>query len=230
VTKQIKTIGERLGLSWLNTRTVFRYCVFFPIAVLSVVILQFPLIGQAQGNLVDLYNWSNETVVGSDPNPNDYVHLGSATSAFFHGGYTDQGGGVTPVIFGSLNTVPGATYEISFTMQNQNSFFGSASLWFGSESTSFQLPVTQVNGGQGYADMPVNIDFTAVAGSTVTSMFFQCYLDPDGGSAALNHFMVTEVPEVSSSSLIFGGACVFLVANRLRKVTQKQKLAVQPIA
>jgi hypothetical protein len=229
MTRQIKSGMGNCGFRAPNLVSVFRHLKGLQVALASVLVFGLQLGAQAQGNLVDLYNWENETVVGSDPNPNDYLAISSAISARFSGGYTDQGGGVSPILTGSFATTPGATYQISFTMCNLNSFGGSASETFGDNSMNFDLPFVYLDGGESYSDTPVNIDFTAIATSATTTMSIECYLDPDGGSAALSDLIVTEgpelspVPEVSSIGLFCFGGCALLLARNWQRFFPKLK-------
>lgn len=197
------------------------------IALALAIVFGLQSNAQAQGNLVNLYNWENETAVGSDPNPNDYLAVSSSTSAKFSGGYTDQGGGVSPIMTGLFDTTPGASYQISFTMQNLSQFDGSASESFGNDTMNFGLPAVLLNGGESYADTPVNIDFTAVATSTTTAMSIECYLDPDGGAADLSGLTVTEVPneapEASSILLFCFGCCALLLVRNWPRFFPKLK-------
>lgn len=179
---------------------------------------------------MDLYNWSNETAYAVPGSEGNYISISSADSVNFSGGMgTNPYIFVVPVLAGDINTTPGATYEISFTMQDLNLFEGSASESFGAYSTNFNLPVVDESGDPGYYDLPVNIDFTAVATSATTMMSFQCFLDNDG-AATLDHLMVTEVPETSTTRLFLYGGCALLLAKKLQKLAQKRKLALKRIA
>jgi hypothetical protein len=227
--EQIKIGVGGSGFWGSNLVQNFRQFKLLQFVALSVIMLQVQSRGLAQGNIADLYNWSNETMDGSDPNPNDYIQISSFSSALFYGGYTDEGGGVSPTILGNFDTTPGATYQISFTMQNLNSFDSSASESFGDNATNFDLPFVYINGGESYTDTPVNIDFTAVATFSTTTMSIEYYLDPDGGAASLSDLMVTEVsgatgvPEISSTQFFCFGGCALLLARQLRALFAKRK-------
>jgi hypothetical protein len=136
---------------------------------------------------------------------------------------------------GDFDTTPGETYEISFTLQNGGQYTGSGSTTFGSTETDLDYALSDsdsyfTNGG--YEFLPVNYYFTSLATSANTTMSFNFILD-EGESAELSNFAITEitpVPEISASRLFCYGGCVFLIARQLRKLTQRQKLAVKPIA
>jgi hypothetical protein len=185
--------------------------------------------GHAQGDLVNLYNWSNETESVAPDTMSRFISIYSNSSADFYGGFTtnySSGFAVCPLLVGTVNTVPGDSYEVSFTMQNMSGYAGGVAESFDGDSTNLSFPSDDL----GYTEIPVNVDFTAVATSTTTMVSFQCYLDPEGGQADLYNVSVTEVPESSASRLFLCGGFVLLMAKQLRKATQKQKLAVKPLA
>ena len=195
---------------------------------------QFPSRGLAQGNLVNLYDWTNETVVEAGDNPDNFVSIGSSTSADFFGGLIDNSNVLTevePTITGTLDTVSGATYDISFTVED-DTLYGpsSATEYFGDTSTSISLPPEQQNFPGDNVPVPVNVDFTAVATCATTTMSFGFGLDPTAGDDLLYNLSVTEVPETSSPGLFLFGVCILLLARQLRAATKKRKLAFESMA
>lgn len=230
VTRQTKNNTN----GWANLAGLLR---FFQIGVLSTMMFKFASIGQAQGNLVNLYDWNNDTAHVAPGHAGQFISIYNNTSAGFFGGFTTNPFSLvaaSPTLSDEFSTTPGATYEISFTMQNLNGFNGFASESFGNETLNFDLPVVLQNGGESYADTPVNEEFTAVATSTLTTMSFECYLDPNGGAASLGNLTVTELPvtdapEESTGSLLFYGGCICLLAKEFGRLVRKHKLAVKRI-
>lgn len=217
MTNQIKAGASRCGLWQANPTGRFRLFSFLRIVVLAVIIFCVQSRSYAQGNLVDLYNWSNETEVGYDPNPNDYVNIVSATSAYFYGDYSPNGFAV-PILSTTLNTIPGATYDVSFTLQDQNVEACSGYEYFGNTSTDVDLQ-PPVGDPINPSLVPENIDFTVIANSTETDMSFEFALD-SSGIASLSNFSVTEVPEVSSGKLFVFLGCILLCVRKWRRLLQ----------
>jgi hypothetical protein len=212
VTKQINTCVKRRTFGRPISRGSFGlWCAL----VLSGILFQ--LKGQAQGNLVNLYNWSNQTVVGYDPNPSDYVNILSSTSASFFGDYSKSGFAV-PILSDSLNTVPGVTYEINFTLEDQNIEACTGYAFFGNTSTDLDLPPP---GGNPFnlSVVPVSVDFSAVATSVTTTMSFEFSLD-SSGIAGLSNLSVTEVPEVPDLELVVFLGFVLWGAKLSRRLPQ----------
>lgn len=222
--RQITAGVGSCGFRVANLVSGFRHLNVLSIAVASALFFGLQLSAQAGGNLANLYDWNNTTPSVPPSSLGQYINIYSGTSASFLGGYNNQGGGVSPTLLGTFDTTPGATYQVSFTMQNLNSFSGSAYETFGDSSMNFDLPYVYINGGESYADTPVNIDFTAVATSDITTMSIQCYLDPYGGAAGLSDLVVAQVPEVSSISLFCFGGCALLLASRWQSFLPKLKM------
>jgi hypothetical protein len=131
---------------------------------------------------------------------------------------------------GDMNTTPGATYEISFTLQDASfsgDFDGAGDVSFGNcevnLDSAFEDGYMTTNG---YLFPPVNYDFTAVADSSTTSMSFDFLLD-EGLNADLSNLDIMEVPEPSATRVLYCSGCLMLLARQWRKLTQKQKLAIK---
>lgn len=222
MTKHTNTIEGCRGFSWLNPQGVFKCPALLQIAVLAAVLFQFASIGHAQGNLGDLYNWKDDSAPITG-----LIDIYSCNSATFIGNYANFPGLNQLSLSGGLNTTPGATYQISFTLQDTGigDFDGTGDLWFG--SSEMNLNSTFEDGhitGNGYAFAPVNYDFTAVATSSTTSMSFDFVLD-QGLNADLSNLQITIVPEISTSRLFCYGGFVLVLAGQLRKLNQKRVLA-----
>lgn len=223
MTNQIKTGASRQAFWWPTFNGSLRA---FSILLLSAIFLEIQSSGRAQENLVDLYDWSNETQNISPGSQGNYMDVYSANWVDFFGGFDTNQHAASPVLAGNLETTPGASYEISFTMANDPIDPGSACLSFGSFTTNIVLP--RINNGTGFSGPPINIDFTAVATSATTTMSFQSYLYYDG-EESLNNLEVMEVPEASNTRLFCYGGCIFLLAKQLRKLIQKRDFAFRRI-
>jgi hypothetical protein len=181
---------------------------------------------RAQGNLMDLYSWIDESTPFRG-----LINIDSSNSASFIGDYGDNFSSLNHLnLTANLDTTPGVTYEISFTLQDASlgNFGGAGDLWFGNSeinlNSAFQDGYITPNG---YVFPAVNYSFTAAATSSTTAMSFDFVLD-EGLNADLSNLaitQITDVPEVSTFSMFFYGGFVFLLAKQLRKVTQKRKLA-----
>lgn len=189
---------------------------------------------QAQENLVDLYGWSNET--GYVQNPSNFVAIDSYNAAYFYSGITTDfftGGPfiVEPVLSGKISTTPGVTYDVSVTMQLNAPYdiFGGASMSFGDFTNNCNLQ-NPANGDVPGYNPPVSFDFTSVATSSSTEMTFYADFGDYTDGLSISDVMVTAVPEMSSTLLLFYGGCILMLAKRLQKVNQMRKLAVKPIA
>jgi hypothetical protein len=198
----------------------------FQIAALCVMIFQFRSMGEAQANLVDLYNWIDESTPYKG-----LIEIGSADSATFIGAYGNLPALNRLNLSGDIDTTPGVTYEISFTLQNWNLYSGDGSATFGSKAKDLDYAFSEcdsyfTSGGPVFS--PVNYDFTALATSATTTMSFDFILD-EGESASLSNFVITEAPEMSVTRLFCYGGCLVLLARQLRRLAQKQKPAVKPI-
>ncbi len=213
VTIEMKTWVGRQISGW----PIFDRCLrlFFTL-LLSTILLPLKSRGEVPQNLVDLYNWTNETMVGAGDNPNNYVFIRSATSADFDGGFTYESGGFVPVqptIAGTMDTIPGVTYEICFTVQD-DSVYGpnSAQIYFGNTCTDIDLPPGMP--GPNLSPIPVNIDFTVEATSATTTMSFEFGLDPSDDEDSLYNLSVTEVPEARSENLMILFGCTLLCMRK----------------
>jgi hypothetical protein len=217
MTRQITTGVGVCGFRGRNPVRKFRYLKALPVALISVIVFGLQSRALAQGNLVDLYGWANETEVGYDPNPSDYVNVSSSNSANFYGDLSPNGFAV-PIVSGSLDTIPGAAYEISFTLQNNFITFSDAQLYFGNTLTDIDLPSEGSGNPANMSPIPVSIDFTAMATSSTTPMSFEFGLDSSGDDSLYN-FQVMEVPETSSAKL-FALGLVLLFAWKSRRLLQ----------
>ncbi len=187
--------------------------------MLPSIVLGLQSSGLAQTNLVNLYDWNISSDTGSPD-----VRITSFNSASFLGdGATNGGPTSVSTLSGVLNTIPGATYEISFTMVNEVEQYGGGSETFGNTGTSFLLTSTETNVPPNYIPNPVNIDYTAVATSTTTTMTFEASVDGEDGWTELFDASVVEVPETSGVGLLGFGGCFLLFANQWRRLLQKQK-------
>jgi hypothetical protein len=222
------------GWGFMNLRKLFRTVMF------SAVAFGLQSRGLAQPNLVDFNNWTAEailtTVVGGPsivPPATNYppaapIGMGF-NSASFNGGYgiwrdpngVNQNALQYLMIYGQLATIPGASYEISGTLENPTEFAGyGASLSFGNSGIS--LPETLQSGAPGYANS-YDFDTILTATSAMTTMSFSCEPDFDGGALDLSNLSVTEVPEVSVGELFFLGMGSLMLA-RLRAFRKWQNL------
>ena len=193
--------------------------------IVTILAIGLQASGHAQGNLVNLYDWSNDTMYSGSPQNN--VSILSFNAASFNGSQSTNGAPYSlalPVLTANLATGPGTTYEISFTMQNEFlESSGQTEVQFGGFTTNFDLPPARLIGGD-LQSFPVNIDFTASAASWLTTMEFTVPVDT-GDAISLNNFSVTEVPEISSASLFGFGGCVLLLVQQWRRLFQKRKKA-----
>ncbi len=221
VTKQINSEVSRQTFGRLISPRTRK---FLFALLLSAILLQIQSKVEAQANLINLYDWSNNTQVGYDTNPNDYVNLSSFNSASFYGDLSPNGFAV-PILSGTLSTIPGAAYEISFTLENQNNEACSGYEYFGNTSTDIDMPPA---GGSPFSPTfaPINVDFTVIANSTSTDMSFEFALD-NSGVASLSDLTVQEVPEMSTSEMFaLGLVLVFAWKSRRLLQTPARKLAV----
>jgi hypothetical protein len=216
VTKQIKADNNRLeGLR--NRLPISSKVNILKFAVLTSVALQVALVANAQGNLVDLYNWSNETRYSGSPGHN--VQIDSSDSAVFFGSQSTNDAPspfALPVLTGNFDTTPGDIYEISFTMQNN--FFetiGQPTISVGGFLTNFDLPAAERGSGGQLQFNPVNIDFSYVATSSATEFEFMIPLDT-GDGASLNNFSIAEVPESSTDAILGSFVCLWFLMRRWR--------------
>jgi hypothetical protein len=196
--------------------------------VMLAAMLAVELNGQAQANLINLYNWSNDTRYSGSPNHN--VQIDSFDSAKFYGGRSTNNAPsplALPVLTGDLYTTPGASYEIAFTMQNDYlESIGNTKVSFGGFVTNLDLPSAQFN-SQGLQVYPVDINLNFVATSQTTDFTFCVPLD-EGDVISLDNFTMMEVPEMPTSAILglFGGFWLFL---RWRKQVSNTKRLLVPI-
>ena len=194
------------------------------IILLLTVMLELQTRGQAQGNLVNLYNWTVETPIP----PNCYVvypgsvTISSSNSATFYSGQntiTNIGSGWiyganNPTLRVSLDTIAGATYEITCTLQNYSLMTGlSPQIVFGDYTTNLYV----------YGLNPVTIDFISIATSATTATSVGLYIGDPWYGASLANFSVIAVPEISAVKLLGFGGCVLIFAQRWRRLFQKRK-------
>jgi hypothetical protein len=204
----------------------------FYMVLFSTIMFGLQLSGLAQDNLVDFNNWTAEAILTSDaasgqpiiPPITNYppvapIGMGN-NSASFEGGLGEwrDANGIGHqafqylLVYGQLDTVPGASYEISGTLENPTEFASyQASLSFGDVGIS--LPETLQSGVPGY---PNTYDFDTIITATcaATMVSFSCAPDFDGGALDLYSLSVTEVPEVSAASLFFFGVCLLSLFQR----------------
>lgn len=188
-----------------------------PSVLFLAILFGFQLEARAQGNLVDLYDWSNQTRYSGEPQHN--VQVLSSDSAIFYGSQSTNNAPyplALPVLSGTFGTTPGDIYDISFTMQNdfvEN--LGEPTICIGAFATNFYLPAAQsINPGQTQY-YPVDISFTYVATSSATDFTFKIPTD-DGDSISLDNLCVTEAPE-NSTGVIFGTlGCAWVFGLRWR--------------
>jgi hypothetical protein len=194
--------------------------------------LQSP--GHAQDNLANLYDCVNQTMNVSDPS--QFIMVYSSNSALFRGGFADSNGGALPppavaILTGNLDTTPGTTYEISFTMLDPVPFTGGASMAFGNLNTSLDFTSCPNYTNPNQPFQPINFDFTAIASSTSTSLSFSADLDPDGGAVYLEDLTVTAVPEPSATGFLGSMAAGWLLlAQRCWQSREKRSQAGYPKA
>lgn len=188
-----------------------------PRMMFLAILLGFHLESRAQGNLVNLYDWSNETRYSGSPQYN--VQISSSDSASFFGSQSTNNAPcplAVPVLSGSFDTISGDVYDISFTMQNnfvEN--LGEPTVSVGSFATNFNLPAAKLMGPGQTEYFPVDISLAYVATSSTTDFTFKIPLD-DGDTVSLENLSVTEAPE-SSTAAIFGTlGCAWALAQRWR--------------
>jgi hypothetical protein len=184
------------------------FCTLF----LSAFLLPLQSHAQAPINLVNLYDWN---VIGNTFDPGADVQVTSSTSAVFFGDFSTNGIPTANLALSyDLNTTPGATYEISFTMEDEVLYDSYARETFGNTGNCFLLPVTQTNIFPGYFDTPVTIDYTAVATTAITTVSFGATADGDYGETQLWDVSVIEVPEVGSGKLFAFLGCILLYLGK----------------
>lgn len=205
------------------------------IAILSSMIFGVELGGYAQVNLVNLYDFTGATQNASSSNQGisadfDSVLLYSAWG--INGTGMLSGGFILPILTGNINTTPGTTYEISYTVSH------SQQLWFAGLHPVVVFGSSSVDSSGALADgfnpqaafasdVSVNVDYTYMATSASTPMTFYGYFGDNADSVKFSDIsvtaltQVTPVPEVSTASLLGLGGCVWLLASFGRRLFGK---------
>ena len=212
------SMSKQIEMGWSRFRRladVFVYLKPLPGMMFLAILIGVQLEAQAQGNLVNLYNWSNETRYSGSPQYN--VQISSPDSASFFGSQSTNNSPcplAVPVLSGSFDTTPGDVYDISFIMQNnfvEN--LGEPTVSIGAFATNFYLPAAKQAGPGQTQYFPVDISLTYVATSLTTDFTFKIPLD-EGDTVSLENLTVTEAPE-SSTAVIFGTlGCAWVLAQR----------------
>lgn len=213
--KKIKNIEQGGRLFWLDRSSPRGTSSLFKIAALSLLLVfQFPSLDWAQGNLVNLYNWHDATADIPPSDSNLYAFAVSPNFAEFDGGLTSNSvnGGppwIQPRLTGILDTTPGATYEISYTLSTGETA-ASVDMLFGDSDALYEY----CGGDMGFS---TNLVYTFEAASTTTQMSFECNLDPVQ-SIDLFGVSVVEVPEIRSGYLIVFLGCAWWFAKKWRRL------------
>jgi hypothetical protein len=179
------------------------------IALTGTLLLSSQAIGQAEGNLVNLNDWTNQSLYLF--NPAFAVQVTSPNSAQFNASLADNppfAKLAVPILTGSVLTSVGETYEISglidWTAVNP---VGGVNIRFGGGDNGVGLLFYP--SGNGFISIPTNFNFLVVASSPITEMSIICGIDwPD--RVFLSNFSVTEVPESSAAELLGLGIILFL--------------------
>jgi hypothetical protein len=178
---------------------------------------------RAQGIPINFYNWTSEAANPSYPTHIQPVEVLSQNSAAF--GYIELGfpetvyGDYFPYLFaGNLNTLPGAYYEITFTIQNDADFIANASMSFGDFTTNLTSAINVPNYPPNINQPrfnPVNVDVVLQATSDTTLMNFTVNNDLFG-VVYVSNVAVTQVPEKQSTAVLLGIGLVSLLIFRSR--------------
>jgi hypothetical protein len=202
------------------------------IVMMAVIASGLGFRAQAQSNLVNLYDWTPETQYGFTPDQG--ISIGSFDSASFYGQYSVNGRGnrndiIHPILTVNLDTTPGTTYQISYTleMSNLSRFQTPGSLSFGNDPSSFlfYFPSSPLDG-----DQTSIFDYTRTAVASTTTMTFYVGFIDTGDLLCLSDFSVTAlspvtpVPEVSTASLLVLGGGVWLLAAVRRRTFEPRQL------
>lgn len=222
--KQTKAGTGRRGMRWSKSWGPFRFIQFFHIAASAAFMLEFQSLAHAQGNLINLFDWTD--------NSRPYrglIDVFNNNSGVFEGAYANSQGQLNQLnLTGQISTTPGAVYDVSFTLQDVSPFdSGIGSVTFGSIQSSLDYAFSSQDShftSNGYQFYPVTYNFTAVAASSMTSMTFDFTLD-QGMNAEVSGLTVTEAPEVSSVELFGCGAFAWLFVRHWRQIVEKRKLA-----
>lgn len=186
--------------------------------------------GHAQGNLVNLFNWTFQTnlapgVLVSQPS---YETIVSAEAVLLYIGQSEDTnprmaifGPLNPNLVCDINTIPGATYELFCTLQNLDAMYqANPTITFGNFSTNFVVLPSAPDAGT-----TSTIDFTVTATSATTMMSFNPGSNDDtGGSTfSISNFSLVETPEVSASTLFGVGGTALLLAHGWRRYFQNDR-------
>lgn len=186
--------------------------------ITSAIVFGLQLAVNAQGNLVNLFDWSNETRFSGSPLNNVQIEASDAAN-FFGSDSTNNSPCpfAVPELAGSVSTTPGTTYDISFTMQNDFVEGAQAVISFDDFTTNLVLPAARQTSPFQMQYYPVDVELTYAATAGTTDFSFKLPID-DGDAVSLGDFSVIEVPETSTVGIfgIFG--CAWLFARRWRKM------------
>ena len=221
MSKQIEMDRARFGFRAWGLADALVQVKPLPSVIFLAILFAFQLEAQAQGNLVNLYDWSNDTKYSGSPQHN--VQIFSSVSALFAGSESTNNAPsplALPVLSGCFDSTPGDMYDISFTMQNNFvEEAGESTVSIGGFATNFYLPTAKFSGPGQTEYFPVAISLTYIATSLTTDFTFNIPLD-DGDTISLNNLNVTEAPE-SSAAAIFGTlGCALVLAQRCRSGTK----------
>jgi hypothetical protein len=172
----------------------------------------------AQGNLVNLNNWTVDTNLLTE----SIISITSSNSAIFSSGgaLANPPSDNESILNGNIDTTVGLTYEIAFTMQNTGEPTAYASMSFGNFTTNLTSEINgqpmQIFNGMAYQSgyAPVNFDFTVVATSAITTGAFDIWQDNSGYYVGLSNFSVVAVPEASTTVLMIFGGYICLLTLR----------------
>ena len=202
------------------------------ILMLSTIALGLQPSGHAQGNLVNLNNWTASSAILPGFSPVPPPKITSFNSAYFLGWLTSYTNNPTifalsaGILTGNLNTTPGATYEISFSLDMGDSVgIDVAFMSFGNITAGGKIPVllnTNVTSENPNITLPVCCDYTVLATSDITTMSFSVTPDVSCG-VNLENLLVVETPEVSTVRLFGFGGCALLIAQQWRRLFPKRK-------
>jgi hypothetical protein len=193
-------------------------------------VIGFQSIGRAQGNLVNLYSWTFQTNLMPGvlvSRPTSFTVLSAEAVLLYIGQLEDTNprvpvfGPLNPTLTGNISTIPGATYELICTLQNLDAMYlADPTFMFGNFSTNFVLLPSAPD-----AISTLNIDFTVMATSTVTTMSFNpwCNDDTGGGRFSISGFSLVQIPEISTGKLLGIGGSALLIAHRCRRFFQHDR-------
>ena len=196
-----------------------------PTIILSLAAFAIQPNADAQGNLVDFSNWTltGQGLYQGSGAPSISLYTSTGTqNASFTGVPSITGGFVLFALTGSLNTKPGATYDISFTMQNAGqSYLEDPSMSFGSFGASCNLLAGETLNGTDYSFVPEHYDFSIVATDPITTMSFNVTPDIGQGvflsNVSVVQVQVQPVPESPSIRQFAFGACMLGLTQTWRR-------------